>query len=151
MINIYLASYLFKWRHEYSTEIKAPLSTVFDFHQNMNNWTLWQDDLESFKLEKICDNKKVIIAKVRNRNFYLPIIISEIEKNKKCQMKIKSPLSLQISKFHYEEISPALTRITFNTTVSGFLTPFLKYFYKRKANAQYLRMKNEFSKLESVS
>lgn len=128
---------MFEWHHEYSAIVDLPVSQLFAFTNDFNNWPLWMDQFESFHIEKVDANETTLIAKVKNRNIYIPILFKVILPLKKYQLYIKAPFFKQTSTITYQEISTSKSKYTAETTVKSFLTPFMKSYYKRKVETQY--------------
>lgn len=131
---------MFKWHHEYSVEVDVSLNVVLNFLEDFNNWPRWVDQFDSFHVKKIEGNTTTYLAKVKNKNAHLPILVTEIEPSKEYQMLCRVPFFTQTSTRHYQIISPEKTKITVNTIVTSFLTPFFKSFYLKKSETQYSKM-----------
>ena len=131
---------MFKWHHEYSYEVNATLSLILNFMNDFNNWPKWTDQFESYRIEKIEGDTTALLAKVKNKKSYVSILFTEIEPQKKYQIFFKVPFFSQTSTLHYQIISPEKTKITVNTCVSSFLTPFFKSIFLKNVETQYPKM-----------
>ncbi len=131
---------MFKWHHEYSVEVDASLSLILNFLNDYNNFPKWVDQFDSFSVKKIEGNTTILRAKVKNKNAYVAVLFTEIEPQKKYQMLCKVPFFTQTSTLHYQIISPTKTKITVNTSVSSFLTPFFKSIFLKNVETQYPKM-----------
>jgi hypothetical protein len=139
---------VFKWHHEYCVEVDVPISHVLSFITDFNNWPNWMDQCESFQIDKAKQTETVIKAKIKNKNAYFPVLMSEIESQKKYRILIKVPFFYQISLCHFQEISTTKTKITIHTSVVSFLTPFFKSHYRKNVENQYPKLLKAL--LESV-
>lgn len=131
---------MFKWHHEYSVEVDASLSLILNFLNDYNHFPKWVDQFDSFSVKKIEGNTTILTAKVKNKNAYVAVLFTEIEPQKKYQMLCKVPFFSQTSTLHYQIISPEKTKITVNTSVSSFLTPFFKSIFLKNVETQYPKM-----------
>lgn len=137
-----IRGYMFKWHYEFSMEVEE---SVINFMNDLNNWPMWLDEFESFKIEKIHENKTTILGKIKNKNFYVTFIITEVEPKMKFHALVRAPFFSQENITRFQEIAPQKIKITVNSTITSFFTPFFKSYYRKKAEKQFSILKSVLS------
>jgi hypothetical protein len=127
---------MFEWCHEHSIEVDFPIQKVWDFYSRMSNWKV-QDPFDSYHQEGPFQTGSVVKAKIKNRNAYVNLLLTEVKSPNEFKIFIKVPFSKQSSHCILQEISPEKTRITTRLVINSFFTPFLKSFYLRIAEKVY--------------
>lgn len=91
---------MFKWHHEYCVEVDVPISQVINFFADFTHWPKWMDQCEAFQFDRKNGAETVIRAKIKHKNTYFPIRITEIEYQKAYQVQIKVPFSVRLA-YHF--------------------------------------------------
>jgi len=140
---------MFKWAHEYSKEIDLPYRMVWDFCCNPSNWPQWIEQFESCKMEGELKTGSVVNAKIKNRNFHVPILITDVVLFNSCGMLIKAPLFTQTSLCALRGVSNEKTVLIIKTSVVSIFAPFMGRFFTKRveiSNAKCVEALLESSK-----
>lgn len=124
---------MFKWFHEYSIEIDAPLQPIWDFLTTPSNWPKWINQFDSCLLEGDFKTGAKVKAKIKDKEAYLSIFITEVKPYSEYKMLVKTLFFNQESLCEIQEISPERTLITQKTYVLSLLTPFMKSYFRKSA------------------
>lgn len=130
---------MFKWFHEFSTEVDIPLPFVWDYCMNPRNWHKWNDDIEPCDFEGELELGSIIKMKAKRRNFHLPVLVKELKPYQTITTYIKVGTCYEEKVFFCEEISSTKTRFTLKIHARHFLMPFMKSYLRRRVNKLYAK------------
>lgn len=139
---------MFKWSHEHSIEVDAPLQTAWDFYVNPSNWPKWEDRFDSCALEGQFKTGAKVKAKIKNMSAHLLILVTDVKPYHECRCLVKVPFSTQESLCTFQEISPGKTRMVLKIYVISLLAPFMKSTFLKnveKSNAKCIQAFAEFT------
>jgi hypothetical protein len=142
---------LFKCHYESFWEIDLPLQSVWNFCLNPNNWSKAEKLFDTLVFEEKITKGSVLKAKIKDKNIYVPILISDLQPYENCETYIKIPFFTQKVSFTFQEISSEKTGVKINIIVESLFVPFMKAYFKKKMETtsnQWLKVILEEGKVD---
>lgn len=136
---------------EKSVIVNKPVDEVFAFTQSMENYTKWQSDVESVKMENGPDNTVgstyTEVRKVLGKEMRTTLEITAYQENEKWAAKVvKGPVPYAVT-MTYESV-PQGTKIT--TTVEGEPKGFFKLAENMVAKSVEDGLEKDFEELKNL-
>lgn len=96
---------MFTWHHKHFIEADIPLQQVWQFTVNPSNMSKWNDQFESFHCEEELKSGSIIKGKIKNKDTYISLLITELDPPNKYDGLVKVPLFTQKQSLFLQEIS----------------------------------------------
>lgn len=139
---------LFSLQYESKAEIEAPLSKIWDFFLDLKNWPKWDYHFEEFVLNGKFELGAQIKGKVKRRNCYLPMTVTNFRRNEQFEFFIQSPFLSQAITIILKEITPRQTEVTLKSTGKGLVAFFCKYIIDKQIQRKWNGVFCELQKLQ---
>ena len=117
---------MFKWSHEVTVEIGAPLHKVWNFFADPSNWALVVDDIDSWQLEGEFKAESTVTAKLKDKMVFIPFLLTRVQPLVSYELEIKNMLCTQITSNTFQALSDVKTVFVSKTYVRSVLVPFVK-------------------------
>lgn len=126
---------MFKWSHEITVEIEAPLQKVWNFFAEPSNWSLIMDGIDSCQLEGEFKADSTVTAKMKNKMVFIPCLLTRVQPLVGYEMEIKNILVTQVSSNTFQALSDVKTVVVSKTCATGILVPFMKKACEKSAKS----------------
>lgn len=143
-----------KLTYESCLEVNMPVEKTWAFFANPDNWLLWDESIEYFYCESEIQTGATIYAKLKNSNFEIPILLTNIEPYKSFDFQCKMFILTAKEFNRFEESEPGKTKITSECILQSCLLPFVRKKILNESRRQNYKVQlilDEIAATESTS
>lgn len=126
VLPFFLCSCVTRLTYENSMEVNLPIEKTWELCTNPNIGNLFSDKIEYYCYDEEFKTGSVILGRHKDRNVYIPCLLTEVEPYKKFNCEIKEFLCTIQSFDSYEEVTPGITKIHTIMIFDSPLVPFVK-------------------------
>jgi hypothetical protein len=139
---------MFKWHHETSLEVKAPIQKIWEFYNDLNNWKRWDDRFDHFLCEGALNEGSEIQAKIKDKNIFAKVLVTKLVEHQEICTAVKVPFFTQKSSILFKETSNKTSTIILKCTVVSLFAPFMKFFFLKNIEKGNDKLFKDFLELE---